>query len=243
MVKTQIKRTIKTKKMIDMKRLRNLISVSVFTFFITGLTVNAQKAEKTFSEIEKTQDEIESLYIQAYDIMEKYPEVTYNYVYEDDEVVSVNIEGIPNKSDHEKLKVFMIDINDLENDIVNLSNRVGTYYVAETEPKPKDGYEDFYDDLKSRIDYPETAKDDGLEGVVYAKFVINSDGEINQVFCSESFNEDHFLTDRLVQEAKSAVKSTSGDWVPAKIGGIPVAHWMVIPVKFDLKERSYIPHI
>ncbi|MEJ2006488.1 MAG: TonB family protein [Cyclobacteriaceae bacterium] len=104
-----------------------------------------------------------------------------------------------------------MDLDKLKKDIFNMTNRVGVYYVAETEPVPADGYKDFYENLRAYVNYPESAKDQGIEGTVYVKFVVNDEGKVSDVIASEAIESDSdWIVESMVKEAKNAVKE-SGD--------------------------------
>ncbi len=102
-----------------------------------------------------------------------------------------------------------MSLEDLKRDIYNLSNRTGVYYVSESEPEPKMGYKRFYDKLHNELSYPEKVKDRGVEGTVYVKFVVDSDGEVSNAILSDDIDADDYLVKALQKEAKEAVLATS----------------------------------
>jgi len=217
------------------------VSWSLATFILlSSFSVIAQ--DKSYDEIEKIQDRIESLYLEVYDIMEVYPEASYKYVYDDGVVSEVMISGIPVNEDKKRLEVHLIDIENLRESIEDVANRVGVYYAAETEPQPKVGYENFYDGLLNDIEYPDEAENSGIEGVVYVKFIVDSDGTIDNVMATENLETGvKWVLDEMKDEAKEAVKNTSGEWVPAKVAGYPVSHWVVLPVQFKIESPYFAP--
>lgn len=215
-------------------------------FFVLSLagttTVSAQNNDKTFSEIEKSQDKIEDLYVEVYRIAEKYPEMTYSYVYEDGDATAVKIEGIDDNREKKQLEVYLLDIEDIKSDIYNRSNRTGVYYVAEEEPEPEAGYKTFYNTVQSNLGYPDEAENAGIEGTVFVKFIVNAEGEISAATAAEDLETSRsYLVDDMKKEAVEAVKATSGNWEPATVGGIPVSHYMVIPVQFKIEPPFYGP--
>jgi len=210
--------------------------IGVFAF-----PARSQDNDMNYDEMEKTQNEIEDLYMDVYKIIDEYPDVTYEYVYNDGKVSEVVVEGIPNNRDKKQLEVYLIDLDQLKREMYDMSNRVGVYYFTETEPEPKMGYRDFYQDLYSNIQYPESATDNGVEGTVFVKFVIDSQGDVEHVIASENIQAPgEWIVKDMKQEAKKAVEATSGEWKPARIGDIPVAHWMVLPVQFKIKTRPLL---
>ncbi|NJN25235.1 MAG: energy transducer TonB [Cyclobacteriaceae bacterium] len=198
------------------------------------------QAQSKYGEIENTQDKIEDLYLKVYTIVDDYPHMTHEYIYDGDKLTGVRIDGVDNKRAKDQLEIYLVDLENLKRNIYNQSNRFGIYYTTETEPKPKMGYRDFYSELQSNLSYPERAKDNNVEGTVFVKFVVDHNGEISFVKTAEDIEAPmDYIVDAMKEEAKEAVLATSGQWEPAKIGGVPVAEWMLIPVQFKLEDNSY----
>jgi TonB family protein len=217
------------------KILSNLLAILLLGTF--SISTFAQVESDNYQEIEKKMDRIENLYAEIYEILEEYPESNYTYVREDGKVSEVKVDGIPNERDKKKLELYLIDMEDLKSGISNLTNRVGIYYVTETEPKPEMGYTDFYSELHSNLSYPSEAEDNGVEGTVFVKFIVDPEGNVENVFAVEDIETSFdWVINDLKKEAKMAVKATSGKWEPAKIGGVPVSQWVMIPVQFKLES-------
>jgi len=226
---------IRTMKLLN----KVLLTIATVLFVFTVSTVHAQD-KKNQNEMDKKQTEIQSLYIQAYDIIDRYPNVEYTYEYENGKVTEVGIIGITDVNEKEHLASCLVKLEGLKSDLVNLHNEAGVYYVSETEPEPKDGYRDLYSNLHSSLDYPETAKEYGVEGTVFVKFIVESDGEIKDITATNNIDTPIKMVKKdMVKEAKNAVKATSGDWEPAKVGSVPVDQWVYLPVKFNLKNSKY----
>ncbi|QSE98708.1 energy transducer TonB [Fulvivirga lutea] len=205
-------------------------------------TTIAQNDDKSYQEIEETQNDIEKLYVEVHRIIDEYPEATYSYVYDDGTVTEVVIDGIPNNRDRKQLEVYLIDLEEMKDDINNTPNRVGVYYAAETEPKPKIGMEKFYNELHSNLTYPEDAKELAVEGTVYVKFIVDRTGNVENVIASEDLEAPgEWVVKAMKKEAIKAVKETSGEWKPAEIADIPVAQWVVLPVQFKIENPYYTP--
>lgn len=237
-------------RIIDIERSRYLI-VIILMLGIAIQPVLSQEVRRSLSQktitnyvkLEETQDRIEYLTIEIYKIMDKYPKVSHNYTLKGDGAIDVSITGMPDNSDREKLHSYLIELKESKNKILNLINRVGVYYVTETNPEPKFGYKEFYDNLYRDLTYPTYAKKMGVEGNVIVKFVVEKDGEVTNVVANESI-ESSFpgAVEDLKEEAVSAVQATSGDWIPSKVAGQPVAHLMEIPIEFKIESpRQLIP--
>jgi TonB family protein len=225
-----------------MNFIKSTITVMIFLFLLCNTTAWAQTDENNYQEIEKKQDQIEHLYMQAHRIIDKYPDVIYSYVHEDGEVSAVTVEGVTNIQDMKQLEVYLVDMERLKQQIFNQPNRVGVYYVTEKSPEPKEGYRDFYANLQSNLEYPEAAEDEGVEGIVYVKFVVDPEGQVHSVRASEDIEAPgDWIVKELKQEAKNALSRTSGDWTPATIGGVAISQWVVVPVQFKLESPFFLP--
>jgi hypothetical protein len=224
------------------KRLSAAACGTLIAFFTLYVSQSALAQTKHYDEIEKTQDKIESLYMNVYGIMDLYPGTTYQYIYDGDEVSRITITGIPVEKDKIQLEGYLTELEKLKNGIFNLSNRVGVYYSTETEPKPKEGFNELYTSLQRNLTYPENAKENSVEGLVFVKFVVDEKGNIDNIVASEDIDTPFdWVIDDMKKEAKAAVKSTSGQWEPAEIGGIPVSKLVVLPVQFKLESPFFIP--
>ena len=225
-----------------MQNIKSILTTLLFLIVLGNAPALAQVDENNYLEIEKKQDQIEHLYVQAHRIIENYPEITYSYVYQDGDVSAVLIEGISDNHDKKQLEVFLIDMERLKKEIFNKSNRVGVYYVTETQVEPKEGYRDFYANLQNSLTYPESAEEKGVEGTVYVKFVVDPQGNVHSVRTSEDIEAPgDWIVQELKQEAKNAIKSTSGEWTPATVGGVAISQWVMVPVQFKLESPLFLP--
>lgn len=242
-----------------MIKLKNIAVACTLVF--SGLSVQAQeqhkmqdqdakmemnKSQNDYGKLEKTQDEIEKTQIEIYSIVQNHPDFTYSYDRKDNTITAVNIEGVSSAQDERRLETHLLRLAELRDEIKNQSNRVGVFYVTEQPPKPKKGYDELYDNLYDNIEYPENAEDTGLEGNVYVKFVVDHKGNVENVIATTNLDpkaSEHFASDELIKEAKEAVKSTSGQWEPAKIGDVAVAQWVVLPVMFRIEEPPALERV
>jgi len=76
--------------------------------------------------------------------------------------------------------------------------------------------------------YPETAKKDSLQGMVYVEVYIGKDGSVGKINVKKSLRED------LDNAAMDAVRNT--EWSPAEQKGVPIGAWVVIPFRFVLRN-------
>lgn len=85
---------------------------------------------------------------------------------------------------------------------------------------------------KVAASYPEQARTSGLEGKVWVKALVSTDGTVKK---AEVIHHDSSSA-IFEQSALDAVRQFQ--FSPAKIKGQPVAVWVSIPFKFSLAEKS-----
>ena len=101
--------------------------------------------------------------------------------------------------------------------------------AADSAPAYPGGQEAMEKYIESSIKYPQTALDNGIEGVVTLSFTVNADGSIGAIKIVKMADPD------LEQEAIRIVKEMPR-WTPGETGGTPAAQTVTIPVKFSLPE-------
>jgi penicillin-binding protein-related factor A (putative recombinase) len=212
----------------------------VMMFSLALFSANAQETKViTNSEMENLQDKQMDYMIQIHKIFKDYPAFAYIYTMDDGEVKDVIVTGVENVIDRKRLEVVLFDLNSNKNMLKNKANRVGVFYSVD-EPAEYKG--DINNTILSNLKYPVDAKNWGLEGTIYVKFVIDNEGEIPFATTSSNIETsmDMYLED-LEKQAVSAVKATSGNWEPAKVEGVDVASLAVVPITFDLEKHPSLP--
>lgn len=109
---------------------------------------------------------------------------------------------------------------------VNITQReaepsLDDFVAVEEEPK--------YDDvaLQRRVQYPDMARRNGIEGIVLVGALIGKNGSIEKIQIIETDNE------ILNESAIRAVRETT--FTPAKQNGQPVRLWVRIPIRYRLR--------
>ena len=106
------------------------------------------------------------------------------------------------------------------------------FLVVEDMPKFQGGnVADFRKYVQQKLTYPEEAKEQGLEGTTYVKFIVNTKGEVEDV---EVIRGSHDILD---QAAADVIKN-SPEWVPGKHRGEKVKVQFTIPMVFKLSDGS-----
>lgn len=98
---------------------------------------------------------------------------------------------------------------------------------TEVQAQFKGGMDAWYTYLKNNLTYPKQAQKLGIEGTVIVRFVINTDGSIQDVEVVRSI-------DSVLDMAAIDVIQNSPEWNPAIHHGRPVRSRMTIPIKFKL---------
>jgi len=88
---------------------------------------------------------------------------------------------------------------------------------------------DFHRYVRSEMDYPDSARNNYVEGKVVVKFFVDTDGSISECKVTRHVSWD------LDKEALRVVKHMP-KWKPAKKNGKPVKVWFEQPVWFKIEE-------
>ena len=131
--------------------------------------------------------------------------------------------------------------NSLKNNKLSISDKTHTgttfdgsqYVQVETEPEFPGGSEALLLFIKNSVQYPQSALDNKISGVVWVSFIVDSDGRIKNPAVARS------VEPALDKEALRIV-STLPKWEPGRLNGKPVDVYNVVPVRFMLPHESYM---
>jgi TonB family protein len=153
--------------------------------------------------------------------------------------------GFPSDNKKEGMKLFdgieknnnvkwteSIVANNNESEIVEERIDEDLFTVVETMPAFKGGQEKLFQYLNENLEYPETARNNGISGTVFVNFTVNSEGDIKDVRVLRGI---HPLLDT---EAVRVVQSMP-KWNPGIQKGKKVAVSYNLPIKFTL--RGFAP--
>jgi TonB family protein len=112
-----------------------------------------------------------------------------------------------------------------QNTPINDSLRLGT--MLENSPIYKGGYSNLIRFIEENFLYPESAKIDSIEGVVYVSFKIETDGSTSEHKIVKGIRED--LNAEALRLAKMITFEKS-----AYHGGVPVRIQFFLPITFKL---------
>ncbi len=86
-----------------------------------------------------------------------------------------------------------------------------------------------YEEIGSKLKYPEQARRMGIEGKVYVEFVVQKSGKVTDIKVLKGIGAG-------CDEAAKAVMSEMEYWNPGKMNGHPVAVIMQMPIIFRLNH-------
>ncbi|MBB6324865.1 protein TonB [Algoriphagus iocasae] len=98
---------------------------------------------------------------------------------------------------------------------------------VEVQASFKGGMEKWYEYLKKNLKYPTQARRIGLEGTVIVRFVVNTDGSIQDVELVRTVGGG-------CDEVALDVIKNSPNWLPGRMKDRPVRSRMTMPIKFRL---------
>jgi TonB family protein len=106
------------------------------------------------------------------------------------------------------------------------------FIVVEDMPKFQGGtVADFRKYVQQKLTYPEEAKEKGLEGTSYVKFIVDEEGRVDEV---EVIRSSHDILD---QAAVDVIRN-SPEWEPGKQRGKKVKVQFTVPMVFKLSDGS-----
>jgi protein TonB len=100
-------------------------------------------------------------------------------------------------------------------------------WVVEIMPEFPGGQEKMFRYLYDELEYPEHAKDNGIEGTVYVQFVVDRDGSLTDIVVAKGPHK--WLNDEGLRVVKAMPR-----WKPGKQNGQTVKVRYVLPIKFKL---------
>jgi TonB family protein len=106
------------------------------------------------------------------------------------------------------------------------------FFIVEDMPGFQEkGPNGFRDWVMDHLNYPEEAKEQGIEGTVYVEFVVNKKGGVTNIKIKRG-------ADPLLDAEAVRVVKSSPAWMPGKQRGQVVNVAFVFPVKFSLQETE-----
>ena len=110
-------------------------------------------------------------------------------------------------------------------------NADGVYQIVEEMPCFPGGDQKLMEYIANNINYPQEARDKGIEGRVFIGMVIEKDGSVSKVNILRGIGGG-------CDEEAERVISSMPKWMPGKVGGEPVPVSYMLPVNFKLQEKQ-----
>ena len=140
------------------------------------------------------------------------------------EVVEVEVE-VEEEVEEREIIVTMQDQEPIEEEEVIEVEEI--FEFVEQQPEFPGGAAEMYNYLGKEVKYPEMAREAGIQGKVYVKFVVKKDGSIGEVKVVRGV---HKTLDR---EAIRAVQSMP-KWTAGEQRGKKVSVWFTLPINFHI---------
>ncbi len=128
-----------------------------------------------------------------------------------------------------KLAVFVLLFVGVQKDAMAQDEKLYDFVTLETPPNYPGGMVNFYKLIGNNIKYPEAAKKNNIEGIVFVSFIIEKDGSLSNVAVKRTLG---YGTD---EEAVRVLK-LSEKWNPGMQNGKVVRVMYNIPIKFSNKK-------
>jgi protein TonB len=109
-----------------------------------------------------------------------------------------------------------------------VGEKIEPFTVVEQMPDFPGGEAELFKYLQKNIKYPEMARESGISGVVYVKFVVDKRGKISDIVLLRG------IGGGCDEEAVRVVKGMP-DWKPGRQNGMAVPVYFTLPIKFTLQ--------
>lgn len=156
----------------------------------------------------------------------------YNqYWSENGKEILFNGEGklIIEKDDSDEIKEYIFR-DSLLHALYNIrpSKNDTIYTISTTSVEYKNGLIEFYKGVVNTVRYPANARRNGIQGKVYVQFIVNRDGELEEIKTVKGIG---YGCD---EEAEKALLINPKNWIPAKHEGKNVKSCVILPINFKL---------
>jgi len=111
-------------------------------------------------------------------------------------------------------------------------NPDAVFTIASKRASPSGGIKAFYKYVKANLRYPLKAKDAGVEGCVFVRFIVEKDGSLSDIYVVKGIGAG------CDEEAIRLVESYDSAWTPAQISGQPARQKLVLPIFFKLEGND-----
>lgn len=103
------------------------------------------------------------------------------------------------------------------------------YEFPEKMPEYKGGIEEMFAFIQANLKYPQYEKENGIQGTVYVRFIVNSTGKLSAFTILRGVKD----SPNFDKEVKR-ILNIMPDWIPAENKGKKVSTYYTLPIKFRL---------
>ena len=104
-----------------------------------------------------------------------------------------------------------------------------TFVIVEQMPEFPGGQAALMNYLSTNIRYPEECRKMGVEGKIFVKFIVDKEGNINNVQILRGLPDGKLLEKEALRVVRAMPK-----WAPGKQAGKPVSVYFTVPIAFKL---------
>ena len=122
-----------------------------------------------------------------------------------------------------------IDLNEGATPASASSNQVFDYSVVEVVPEFIGGQKELAKFITANMNYPEKARENNIQGKVYAAFIVEKDGTIRDIKIRQGIGSG-------CDEEAIRLLKLSPKWKPGTIKGEPVTTYCTLPITFQLSN-------
>ncbi len=195
----------------------------------TMLTATAQNKDEDFTKFESLIYNINSFYTDN-------PKASYDFNYDEKgEMVGVDVTGVADEKDRTQYQTWLTEYYTLSDALKYKKDNNGVYYRTEEAAEPEPSKHEFFTKLHTNLQYPDVAQDQGVEGVVQLKFIVDKFGNVSNLEVHEEIDGPDWVVDDMVAEAKKAFKNVDQRWEPGEVNNFDVSQWVMLPVHFSLE--------
>jgi len=120
-----------------------------------------------------------------------------------------------------------------------LENNEQPYTFVDEEAEYPGGFAQIAQFISNNYNYPDIAREMGIQGKIYVRFTINTDGTVSDVSIEQKMVPSCPECDA---EAIRIIRQLNG-WSPAKVAGKKVPQYYILPIQLSLEEDNPPPQI
>ena len=102
------------------------------------------------------------------------------------------------------------------------------FIIIDNQPSPKNGMKIFYTYVAENLKYPEEARSKGVQGKVFAEFIVDREGKLTKVKVVKGIGSG-------CDEEAVRVLGEAPNWNPGKVVDMPVMVRMILPITYKLE--------